>query len=124
MKEAKQLLEWADDPDNIDFSGKEKIGSYLQWVPSKRLDSIGWDGNEKFYEYEKWMQFVCDWLINLGIVANGDLFWSGESTIDTGILSVKANHVLRTPTMQQVNDFKPISLSDLEKRALELVTQE
>ena len=117
------LLEWADDPSNVDSFWKDHPNSYLQWVPSKTLDSIGWDGNEKFYDYVKWLQFVCDWLIGAGISANGNLFWSGEDTEDIGILSVTHNQVTKKPNQQNNIDFTPIELSDLAEIALEQLTQ-
>lgn len=124
LKEAKTFLTWSDDRDSIEFGDKEKISSYLQWVLSKSLDRIGWDGNEKFYDYEKWMQFVCDWLTEIGVGANGDLTWSGESADDVGVLSVKDNLVSATQGAYSDSDFIPIDLSDLADMALEQATKE
>lgn len=116
--EAKQLLTWADDPDNIDQAKPE---SYLQWVPSRELDAIGWDGNEKFYNYTEWMQWVCDWLKSIGITANGTLQWSGEETQDVGLLVVVDNIATATEQRCNVDRFQPIDLRELADMALEQV---
>lgn len=116
--EAKQLLTWANDPDNID---QPKPESYLQWVPNRELDAIGWDGNEKFYNYTAWMQWVCDWLKGIGITANGTLKWSGEETQDVGLLTVVDNITTATEQRRNVDHFQPIDLRELANMALEQV---
>lgn len=116
--EAKQLLTWADDPDSID---QPKPEGYLQWVTNSELDAIGWDGNEKFYGYTEWMQWVCDWLKGIGISANGILQWSGEDTQDVGLLTVVDNIATATEQRRNVDHFQPIDLRELADMALEQV---
>jgi hypothetical protein len=124
LKEAKTILEWNDDPESLDFGDTPPIGSYMQWVPSETLDSIGWDGNEKFYNYVEWLQFVCDWLSRLGIAATGELTWSGESAEDTCVIRVVDNKVTSTENESIITDFIPITLSELADMALEQATKE
>jgi hypothetical protein len=65
MAEAKELLE-------IDETGTiTGIREYFQWVPSETLDQIVWDGNEKFYKYTEQLEWLCRWLGEHGIRANG-----------------------------------------------------
>jgi len=66
--------------------------SYLQWVPSEDLQALVYDDNEKFYEYKDWLKWVLShWIGRWGIVANGEILWSGEETDDNGILKVENN---------------------------------
>lgn len=119
MAEAKELLTYADDPDNVPT---EHPRSYLQWVPSRDLDAIGWDGNEKFYDYVEWLKWVCDWLKGYGIECCGAIQWSGESSTDTGEIQVLDNVVTVLADKKQAVRFTPITLHDLAEMALEQVT--
>lgn len=121
MAEAKELLEIADSGDSQKFTG---ISAYFQWVPADTLEHIVWDGNEKFYEYVKQLQWLCgDWLEQRGITANGELYWQGEETGDTGLLSVVDNKVTAAPNSKPSGKSpRPLSLEDLGKMALDQVT--
>ena len=92
LKEAKELLEIA----NLDRAEARKItgtDAYLQWVPTETLDGIVWDGNEKFYEYVPLLRWLCGWLKERGIEANGELLWAGDETDDRGRIAVSSNEV-------------------------------
>ena len=87
LKEAKELLEIAD----LDRAEAREItgtDAYLQWVPTETLDGIVWDGNEKFYEYVPLLRWLCGWLKERGIEANGELLWAGDETDDRGRIAV------------------------------------
>ena len=74
LKEAKELLEIA----GLDRAAVREItgtDAYLQWVPTETLDGIVWDGNEKFYGYVSLLRWLCGWLKERGIEANGELLW-------------------------------------------------
>lgn len=115
MAEAKELLETDSD--------KTGINAYFQWVPATTLEHIVWDGNEKFYKYVEQLKWLCRWLDERGIVANGDLYWSGEETGDTGTISVKQSVVSTiTNTKPSGKDPQPLTLSDLAKIALDQIT--
>src|SRR5688572_15653623 len=81
MAEAKELLDIADDSD----IAKKATGieAYFQWAPADTLEHIVWDGNEKFYEYTKQLRWLCGWLKDRGVSANGELYWQGEEAGDT-----------------------------------------
>ena len=124
LKEAKELLDIqdCDDADKV----KEITGtrSYLQWVPAKTLEHIVWDGGEKFYDYVPLLKWVCQWLKDKGIGANGILFWSGESANDVGRLIVADNQVTVDADDRPTDLIKPMTLRDLQKMALDQITQE
>lgn len=120
MAEAKQILEFNDDPDTIPLPHPN---SYMQWVPGQTLDSIGWDGGEKFYEYEAWLQWLVNWLKERGIEAVGTIYWSGEESTDTGILNVIYGVVTAQSGGHKPAGFKPMTLRALADLALEQATK-
>lgn len=119
MAEAKTLLNFNEEPDEIP---QPNPGGYMQWVPSKSLDAIGWDGQEKFYDYVPWMEWVCAWLKERGIVANGELHWSGEDATDNGRIVVIENTVTSISGSNPTKKFKPLTLRELADMALEAAT--
>lgn len=120
IAEAKMFLEANEDPEQIKG---DKPGSYMQWVPSESLESIVYDGNEKFYHYDEWMQWVLTKLGDMGIVANGSIAWSGESAGDLGVLIVENNTLTVSKNKAGSNNpEKPLTLDGLGKIALEMVT--
>lgn len=120
IAEAKMFLEANEDPGQI--KGDKPL-SYMQWVPSESLESIVYDGHEKFYYYDKWMEWVLKKLIELGVVANGSIAWSGESAIDTGVLIVENNVLTVSKNKAGSNSpERPLTLERLGKIALEMVT--
>lgn len=65
---------------------------YCQWQVGEDGDTLAWDGSEKFYEYEVWLQYLIDtYIIPTGSVLDGEVTWDGEEHGDTGMLSVKDN---------------------------------
>jgi len=69
-------------------------GLWCQWVPSEDGWSIQWDGNEKFYNYVEWLEYVIDKILApKGYVLNGTVDWQGEETEDIGRIVVIDNVV-------------------------------
>jgi hypothetical protein len=96
----------------------------MQWVPTQSLDAIVYDGNEKFYEYDKWMAWLLAHLATLGISANGDIFWQGESIGDIGTLSIKDGILtVIKGANSKAGTGKPMTLDGLARMALNLATQ-
>lgn len=123
MTEAKELLEIAD-MDSQDAKAITGTDAYLQWVPTETLDGIVWDGNEKFYEYVPLMRWLCGWLQERGIQANGELLWAGESTEDRGRLIVTNNDVQTIEGPQiKVKSARPLTLRRLGEMALQQATE-
>ena len=123
LKEAKELLEIAD----LDRAEAREItgtDAYLQWVPTETLDGIVWDGNEKFYEYVPLMIWLCGWLKERGIEANGELMWSGEEAGDCGRIVVSMNAVAYgNANKPKAQAGKPLTLRRLAEMALEQVAE-
>ena len=69
-------------------------GLWCQWVPSANGKSIVWDGNEKFYEYVDWIEYLIEHFLKpWGYVVNGSVEWQGEERDDRGLIEVEDNVV-------------------------------
>lgn len=67
-------------------------GGYCQWTISGT--TLKWDGEEKFYDYEEWLNYVIEHFIKpSGCVLNGDVEWEGEDGEDVGVMSCRNNVV-------------------------------
>lgn len=121
MAEAKQLLEFNEDPSLI--PNDSKPSSYMQWVPSETMNAIVWDGGEKFYDYDLWMQWLLFWLSSKGIQASGELRWRGESSDDIGLIHVLDGVMTVTQGDKQPPSIhKPLTLDLLAHKALDAAT--
>lgn len=118
FQEAAVLLEANEDPDCI--VGPHP-GSYMQWVPCESLDHIVYDGNEKFYEYLPWMEWLLMRLKELGITANGEIRWSGEDVDDIGTILVIDSVMTSTPGNETSRSpsLAPLTLNHLRAMALD-----
>lgn len=121
LQEAKQLLEFSEDPKLIQEG--QKPNSYMQWVPNESMDAIVWDQQEKFYDYEEWMVWLMGWLAARDITCNGQLDWRGESSDDIGRIYVVDNKVssARGQGIKPSNS-KPLTLDRLARMALDAAT--
>ena len=123
IKEAKELLEITslDRDEAREITG---IEAYLQWVPTETLDGIVWDGNEKFYEYVPLLRWLCGWLKERGIKANGELLWAGEETLDRGHIVVSSNEVEVIEGQRiETKSGRPLTLERLGEIALHQATE-
>lgn len=73
-------------------------GLWCQWVPTEDGRGIEWDGNEKFYHYVEWLQYIIDHVFphilkdgDEPLVLNGEIEWAGEDREDMGKIEVKDN---------------------------------
>jgi hypothetical protein len=66
-------------------------GLWCQW----RLDdetTLSWDGNEKFYNYIEWLQYlIAHFFEPWGIKLNGECYWQGEDNSDMGKIEIINN---------------------------------
>lgn len=96
------------DPDILNFNGPPpgQPGLWCQWVPSADGSAIEWNGAEKFYHSESWMQYLIDHFLRPGALAaaqlpflqanhvcNGEIFACGEDPDDRWKLVVTNNDV-------------------------------
>jgi len=106
-----------DEPDIIDYNSppKGQPGLWCQWVPADfdcdddgnpiSANAIEWDGNEKFYCAEEWLQYIIDHFIGKNPLAklnqpeefdflqghevNGDIYAQGEESDDQWMMEVR-----------------------------------
>ena len=123
LKEAKELLEIAD-LERAEVREITGTDAYLQWVPTETLDGIVWDGNDKFYEYVPLLRWLCGWLKERGIEANGELLWAGDETDDRGRIAVSSNEVEVIEGQRIETKFgRPLTLVRLGEIALHQATE-
>lgn len=73
---------------------------YCQWRPTRRLDGIEWDGNEKFYDYVEWLQFIIDRRLKpWGYALSGSVVYNGEEAGDCGALAIVNGVVKQFPAV-------------------------
>ena len=116
LAEASDWLDLTDDDADIPTPNP---GGYMQWVPTEDLDGIVWDGGEKFYSYTEWMQWLCKWLKDRRIDANGELRYSGEEANDTGTLKVSGNLVTVHKGTAGTGHGKPLTRDRLGRLAIQ-----
>lgn len=94
---SKETMMWHDDDSAVtDYNNPPsgQPGLWCQWVPGDKGNSIKWDGNEKFYNYTEWLEYLINqYLIPWGYTLNGKVEWQGEEKDDIGIIEVKNNEV-------------------------------
>jgi hypothetical protein len=80
----------------LDYNGyKESVhpGLWCQWIIDDN-NELAWDGNEKFYEYVEWLDYlIYHFFEPLGYVLNGDITFEGEDSDDIGTIHVVDNVV-------------------------------
>jgi len=83
--------------------------SYCQWVLTPDCRGIKWDGGEKFYHYEEWLQYLMDtFLKHEGITLSGEVKFKGEDPGDRGVLTVKDGKVVRSSKAAIPDDAKTL----------------
>ncbi len=72
----------------------EGPGGHCQWTPTDDGEGLRWDCGEKFYDYDKWLQFLIDSRLRpWGHTVTGAVRWQGEAWKDVGVLSVENGKV-------------------------------
>jgi hypothetical protein len=80
--------------DQLNKDSLKQPGLWLQWELSSDGTELGWDGNEKFYHYIEWLQYLIQHFFEKwGIKLNGEVQWQGEDSSDFGKIIVTDNVV-------------------------------
>ena len=70
-------------------------GLWCHWIITDDLQHLEWNGGEKFYEYDKWLEYLIDNFIKpSGYILNGSVDWQGEDEEDSGTLFLTNNELL------------------------------
>lgn len=100
-------------PDIFNYNSppRGQPGLWCNWTPTDDGTAIEWDGGEKFYDAELWMQYLIDHFLRPGAFANlpflqknhtvnGTIDAQGEDSDDRWQLVVEDNKVrVRTGTV-------------------------
>lgn len=74
--------------------GKCQPGLWCQWVVEGDNNTLAWDGNEKFYEYTAWLEYlITNFFEPWGVKVNGEVEFQGEDRDDRGKIVVTDNEV-------------------------------
>lgn len=93
VEQAKKLEEFADER-HEPGDGAGYPGYWCQWVPSSDGMGLEWDGNEKFYDYVEWLEYLIKHFIKpWGLKLNGEVEWEGEESGDLGLIIAKDNEI-------------------------------
>ena len=80
--------------DQLNKDSLKQPGLWLQWELSSDGTELSWDGNEKFYHYIEWLQYLIQHFFEKwGIKLNGEVQWQGEDSSDFGKIIVTDNVV-------------------------------
>jgi hypothetical protein len=80
----------------VDFNQEPdgQPGLWCQWTVDPTGNYLGWDGGEKFYDYQAWLRYLIDHFFNPWEVGlTGVVRWRGESPGDKGSIVVANNKV-------------------------------
>ena len=79
---------------NYNGSPTTQPGLWCQWVITEDGESLEWDGDEKFYNYIEWLEYMIKHFFEpKGHKLNGEIEWFGEDRDDVGTIYVKDNKV-------------------------------
>jgi hypothetical protein len=80
--------------DKLNKDSLKQPGLWLQWELSSDGTELSWDGNEKFYHYIEWLQYLIQHFFEKwGIKLNGEVQWQGEESNDFGKIIITDNFV-------------------------------
>jgi hypothetical protein len=96
-----------DDQDEVikEYKMEAPTDAYCQWKVQSDRQTIKWDGGEKFYDYDKWIENICMLLETWGYKLNGTVLWQGEDMLDRGKIVVTDNSVrlVKFATEEELN---------------------
>lgn len=105
---------------NGNAPARTQPGLWCDWVVTKDGTCLMWNGAEKFYYYEEWLEYLIEnFFTPLGYVLNGSVGWQGEDYDDFGTITVTDNIIeleegIRVTSMDEFDDRTLIE--ELEKR--------
>jgi hypothetical protein len=83
-------------------------GLWCQWVPTEDGTAIVWDGNEKFYHWEKWLAYIIEHFLGVwGKRLNGEMKWECAEFDERGLIRVNDNEISTPPLEEVTVQIKP-----------------
>ena len=103
---------------DYNYAPASQPGLWCQWIING--DCLEWDGNEKFYNYIEWLDYLIKHFFEpLGYVLNGDVEWQGEDDEDFGLIHVVDNvvHIQEGKKYYSMNEFETdVLIEELNRR--------
>ena len=94
---------------------KDAPQSRCSWYIEKNTNCLTWNGEEKFYEYVEWLEFLIKkFFTPLNYVLSGDVEWIGEDRSDFGTISIKNNTVTVESNLENKRRMKK-QIKDMTK---------
>jgi hypothetical protein len=73
-------------------------GLWCHWAPGRDGQSLLWNGHEKFYHYDQWLEYLIEHFFEpWGYSLEGTVRWVGEDPGDQGTIYVANNEVFVLP---------------------------
>jgi len=87
----------------IDYneSPKTQPSLWLDWTPTEDRLHLEWGGQEKFYFYVEWLEYIIKIIKPKGYTLNGIIRYRGESMGDNGVIIVKDNEI----KLNEIGDY-------------------
>ena len=88
--ETKEFFDLIDASETKGLDGQPD--GHCGWQPTRTLDGIEWDGEEKFRNYREWLVWLLDnFLKPRRYTLRGSVTWQGEGLDDVGTIIVSGN---------------------------------
>lgn len=95
--------------DGREANDSDMPAGYNQWNLTRDCQGIEWDGGEKFYDYEEWLQYLVDKVIApAGIELTGSVAYSGKDVEDVGLLLIEDGKVVKRETALIAEEFQEL----------------
>jgi hypothetical protein len=93
------LLKKIEENDSREWKGIAKLKDlpappayHCDWAVSEDGDTLSWNGNEKFYDYVEWLQWMIDnFFSKWGVTVDGTVHYQGDEIGDHGKITIKNN---------------------------------
>ena len=90
-------------------------GLWCSWIIGGNNEELEWDGNERFYDYVEWLEYMIDnFFAPLGYALDGTISWEGEECDDFGNIHVN-NNIVRVEYGIRVDSLSDIDTDDMIK---------
>ena len=83
-----------DDIVNYNSPPSTQPGLWCDWTYNPQDNAIEWNGSEKTYDSEEWINYISKILSPRGYTLNGSIYYEGEELGDVGVIKVKGSQTV------------------------------
>ena len=100
-----------DDIVNYNSPPSTQPGLWCDWTYNPQDNAIEWNGSEKTYDSEEWINYISKILYPRGYSLNGSIYYEGEELGDVGVIKVNGSQTVNLHgsciySIEQVNKMK------------------